>query len=127
MAPILHRLFSDIESQNKLPDSTGLGIITLLHKKGDRNQIGNYRPISILNNDYKIFAKMLASRLKQVIGTVVNNNQAYSIQGRDIANTILSIKYVMDKMFESRGIILSLDFNKAFDRVEHLLLWAVLK
>lgn len=76
----------------------GLSIITLLFKKGERTQIGNYRPISLLNSDYKILAKILANRLKRVIGTVVNVNQAYGIPGRDIADTILSLQYFIDKM-----------------------------
>lgn len=119
-------LFFDIEKSNKLPDSMGLSIITLLFKKGERTQIGNYRPISLLNSDYKILAKILANRLKRVIGTVVNVNQAYGIPGRDIADTILSLQYFIDKMCKTSGVLISLDFNKAFDRVEHEFLWSVL-
>ena len=53
-----------IQSENKLCQSQYKGVITLLHKQGERNEIKNYRPIALFNNDYKIIAKALAEKLK---------------------------------------------------------------
>ena len=63
---------------------------------------------------------MLANRIKGVIGTVVGSTQAYSIPGRDIADTISSIRDTITHMKGNDiGIVASLDLNKAFDRVDH--------
>lgn len=52
------------------------GVITLIYKKGDRADLGNYRLIRLLNTDYKIHAKVLWLRLREVIGSVVGLTQA---------------------------------------------------
>lgn len=96
------------------------GVLSILFKnKGSRLRLENYRPISLLNTDYKILAKILANRLKKVIGSIVAPTQAYSIPGRDIGDIISTIRDVVFYMKKEGGILLSLDLNKAFDRVEH--------
>ena len=50
-------------------------IITLLYKKGMRENITNWRPISLLNSDYKIITKALAMRLRNVMHEIINENQ----------------------------------------------------
>jgi len=83
----------------------------------------------MLNTDLKILAKILANRLKEIMPKIITTNQAYGVKGKDIADTILSIKdtirYMRDKKKE--GYIISLDFEKAFDRVDHKYLFDVLK
>ena len=51
------------------------GYITLIHKKGAKNQITNYRPISLLNYDLKIFLKYLTNRLKPLIADLAHEHQ----------------------------------------------------
>ena len=51
------------------------GLITLLFKKGDSQSLNNWRPITLLNCDYKIIAFILASRLQKVITSLVNETQ----------------------------------------------------
>lgn len=126
LAPILLLLFNDCERECRVGDGFAVSVVTLLFKKGDRSCLTNYRPISLLNVDYKILAKVLAGRLKSVIGSVIHPSQAYSVPGRDISDTVLSLRYVLRQMHATGGIHVSVDFNKAFDRVEHSFLWAVL-
>ena len=53
------------------------GVITLLHKKGkDEHDIKNWRPVSLLNVDYKIMTKALARRLEKVIESLIHSNQS---------------------------------------------------
>lgn len=105
------------------------GVITILYKKGSKLDLENYRPISLLNVDYKILTKILANRMKRVIGEVVQPTQCYSIPGRDIADTIGTIRDVIEHMKRDSigGVVVGIDWNKAFDRVEHEFLFRVLE
>jgi len=95
------------------------GVITLLHKKGDRDLMKNYRPITLLSALYKIFAKVLANRLAAIIGNVVHGDQTCA-PNRQISG---SIRAALDIMHHARarrvtGAILFLDQEKAFDVVD---------
>ena len=128
LTPVLDRLFRWIEERNEMPESMSTGLVKIIHKKGSKDRLEHYRPLSMLNGDYKILAKVLANRIKGVIGTVVGNTQAHSIPGRDIADTISSIRDVIAHMKGGNGgIVVSLDLNKAFDRVDHRYLYRVLE
>jgi len=111
-----------------MPASMMTGLVTLVHKKGDKDKLENYRPLSMFNGDYKMIARVLANRMKRVIGSVVGSTQACSIPGRDIADTINRIRDTLDYMKGGiGGIVVSLDLNKAFDRVDHGYLYRVLE
>ena len=127
LVPVLERLYRWIEEKGEMPHSMITGLVSIIYKKGSRDKLENYRPLTVLNGDYKVLAKVLANRLKEVIGTVVGSTQAYSIPGRDIADTISSIRDTIIHMKRnSGGVIASLDLNKAFDRVDHRYLYKVL-
>ena len=67
-----------------LPDSFLTGTIILLYKKKDRKDIRNYRPITLLNADYKILTKILASRLHSTLEHIIAQQQNGFVPGRDI-------------------------------------------
>lgn len=83
----------------------------------------------MLNTDFKILAKMLANRLKKVLPGLITTNQAYSIIGREITDTVSNIRDKISYMIENKkeGYIISLDLEKAFDRVEHDYLFELLE
>lgn len=129
VAPILVKVFKEMERTGMVQDRMVEGVIALVYKKGNRLNIENYRPISLLNVDYKILTKVLANRVKKVIGSIVQPTQSYSIPGRDIADTIGTVRDVIEYMKRDKkgGIVLGIDWNKAFDRVEHKYLFKVLE
>ncbi|KAG7496752.1 hypothetical protein JOB18_024398 [Solea senegalensis] len=128
LSPILQSVFQEIDSRGYAPETLTSGLITIVYKnKGDKTNLQNYRPISLLNTDYKILTKALANKLKTVIPGLVHQAQAYSIPNRDISDPILSTKSALSQMSNSGGIYLGVDFEKAFDCVEHEFLWATLK
>lgn len=108
-------------SSGNLPFSLRRAIITLIPKKGDLTDIANWRPVSLLNTDYKIFAKLLANRLKLCINNVVHQDQSYCVPGRTINDNICLIKNVIDysNCNNSPLAVVNLDQKKAFDNVEH--------
>ena len=105
------------------------GILTLLYKKGDKDALTNWRPISLLNTDYKILAHILANRIKKVINNLISTDQSGYLKGRNIGFNIRIIQDVIDycENNEQDGAILFLDFQKAFDTVNHEFLKNVLK
>ena len=95
-------------------------IITLLYKKGEREDLANWRPISLLNTDYKIITKILAQRLKSVLPKLVHPDQKGFIPGRNIADANRLLQDVIDysEQKQINGSIIFVDYQKAFDRVE---------
>ncbi len=83
----------------------------------------------MLNTDFKILAKVLANRLKKVLPEIITTNQAYSIIGREITDTVSNIRDKISYMIESKkeGYMVSIDLEKAFDRVEHDFLFELLE
>ena len=97
-------------------------IITLLPKSEDKEQlknISNFRPISLTNTDYKIYSKVLAMRLQQVIHKLVSHDQVGYIKGRNINDHIRFIDDIINysKIKNLSGLLVSLDYRKAFDTV----------
>ncbi|MCV6606788.1 MAG: reverse transcriptase domain-containing protein, partial [Campylobacterales bacterium] len=72
-------------------------VITLIEKKGkDRSLLENWRPISLLNVDTKIMTKVLATRIKEVLPSIIHHNQTGYIKDRYIGEIIRSIFDIMD-------------------------------
>ena len=92
-------------------------IIRLLHKKGDKTNLENWRPISLLNYDYKIATAVLARRLQGVISELISHDQVGYIKGRSLAENIRMIEdlFYYVRNFSFKGIALLSDFKKAFD------------
>ena len=97
-----------------------LATIVLLYKKGPRQDIRNWRPISLLNTDYKILSKVLAERLKPVLKEIIHPDQKGCVPDRLIGQNIRLIDDILYEMEieDMDGLILQLDQEKAFDRVE---------
>ena len=96
------------------------GVITLVPKHGkDVRHLSNWRPISVLNTDYKILTKLYALRLQTVLGDIINPDQVGYLKGRFIGENIRTIKDIMDytQYFKMSGLIALIDFQKAFDTV----------
>ena len=70
--------------------------MSLIFKKGDRQLITNYRPISLTNTDYRIIAFVLAQRMQKVIGNIVGPDQSAYIKGRFIATNVRLVEDVID-------------------------------
>ncbi|KAK3728096.1 hypothetical protein QZH41_003920 [Actinostola sp. cb2023] len=114
--------------RQKLTESQTQSIISLLFKKDDRLLLKNWRPISLLNVDYKICTKALANRLKVVLPSVLHPDQTCSVPGRSIFENTFLLRDIFDyaEAKQLPGAILALDQEKAFDRVDRAFLDRVL-
>ena len=112
-----------------LTNSQHRGILTLLYKKGEREDIRNWRPLTMLNVDYKIIAKILANRIKPVLPNIIKDDQKGFVPGRNIhdANRLLQDIIQYNDNENKEGAIIFLDQEKAFDRVEWGWLYKCLK
>ena len=104
------------------------GIISFVFQKGDRLDARNCRPISLLNVDYKLAYRAIAGRLLKVIHSVVNKDQTCGVPGRFIGENVALLRDVVDFASSSNVpvAIISLDQEKAFDRVDWRLMRATL-
>ena len=97
------------------------GVITLRPKEdSDLSTLANWRPITLLNLDYKIASKIIARRLEKVLALLINPDQTGFIKGRYIGQNIRLINDILEqtKLQNIPGILLQLDFRKAFDTIE---------
>ena len=124
--------FTAVANQNhaatKMSPSQREALLKLLFKKNDKEPLKNWRPISLLNVDYKILAKALALRLRQVLSEIVHTDQTCGIPTRSIHENIMKIRDVIHHTHSSgQAIVIGVDQEKAFDRVDRNYLFQVLE
>ena len=114
------RSFNCSIRKGELSSSQRLWIISILPKGNKpRDFLKNWRPISLLNTTYKIFAGVIANRIKGVLNTIIHENQKGFLSGRFIGeNTRLMYDIISHMEYQNKsGMLLLLDFEKAFDSV----------
>ena len=113
-------------SDGKLSHSQYLALIILLYKKGLREDLKNWRPISLSNTDTKILTKVFAERIKIVLPEIIDKDQFGCVKGRKIGHSIRLINDVFSELDNKNAVLLT-DKQKAFDLVEWKWLFFVLK
>lgn len=112
----------EIISNETLATTMKQGLFSLIPKPDkDKRLIDNLRPITLLNTDYKILAHVIANRLKDGLDQIISETQSGFLKNRSIHNNIRLVLDLLDynHLIEDDGVILFLDFYKAFDTVEH--------
>ncbi|TFY57613.1 hypothetical protein EVJ58_g6920 [Rhodofomes roseus] len=126
----LTMVFNDIETHGKLPDSRFAdGWLCPIYKKGDKRKIENYRPITLLNTDYKIYTRILTSKLGTIATTLIHEDQAGFVPNRHIENQTQTCRVLVDyaEALDEDGVIVALDQEKAYDKIDHTYLWQALE
>ena len=130
LLPVLCTLYDVIYESGKLSPSQKVSYITLLCKDANHpEQMTNYRPISLLNVDNKILTKALSKRLESVLEQIIHPDQSCGVPNRSIIDNCHLIRDIINyaDLKNVNGILLSLDQEKAFDKVSHIYLFETLK
>lgn len=128
---VLLNVLREAYDVKKLPPSFLKTHTILIPKSEDSVKlrcVTNYRPITLCNTDYKIFTKILTRRLQHVICQIVGEHQTCGIKGRTIQSNIHIARSVLECCSDEmeQVAMLQIDLEKAFDRVNHDVLWQVL-
>ena len=93
-------------------------MITLIPK--EPKILNKFRPISLINCSIKIFAKMINNRLVSVADRLISSNQTAFIKSRYILESVVAAHGIIHEVHRKNesGIILKLDYEKAYDRVD---------
>ncbi|CAH2097703.1 unnamed protein product [Euphydryas editha] len=129
LSPILTEVFNEIIHTGNIPKQWAESHIILLYKKGSKDDIGNYRPISLISNVYKVFAKVILDRISVRLDENQPVEQAGFRKDFSTIDHIHTIKQIVQKYNEyNKNIYLAfIDYSKAFDCLEHQSVWQSLK
>lgn len=123
-------IFQDIQAHGVDPETDFTnGWICPIYKKKDPTIVENYRPITLLNTDYKLMTRALSLQLLDSIRTIIHRDQAGFIPGRSIFDHI-RLSRLMTTFAEvtgKNGTIVALDQEKAYDKITHNYLWKTMK
>ena len=103
--------------------------IVMVPKKVGAEDLKDFRPISLMNNLYKLLAKVLRNRQKRVMNCLVNKAHNTFVGGRPISDASLIANEVIDSMKrrKERGVLCKLDIEKAYDHINWSFVLATLK
>jgi hypothetical protein len=105
------------------------GILSLIPKVSGAEQISRYRPIALINVIFKIISKAYACKLDPIAHRIISPNQTAFIKGRNILDGPLALLEIIHDIRKRKhsGVLLKLDFEKAYDRVNWDFLGEVLR
>jgi len=121
MVAAFNEPFLSAETSPHLSEVSQTGLVVLIYKEGGkpRDDPDSYRPITLLNCDVKLVAKVLVLRMGRALDTVIDVTQTAFVPGRWIGDNVLfhleELDYV--QATNASACIVGLDYNKAYDRV----------
>ena len=121
------KFFNAIPDRGEVPDDRTLSVYCPIFKKGDRKEINNYRGISLANCLCKLFTSLLAERMQKDL----ESRRALGVEQACFRESMAwtdhaFVLYTIDSFYlaqRKRLFVTFIDYEKAFDRVDHTLLW----
>ena len=122
MCKTLNTMFKAVKRNMKLPKAWKIAAVSPIHKKGERKLVENYRPVSLLNIESKIFEKCIYEELPAHFKFLSSKQHGFVPQRSVYMNMLLFLKKIheaLDENVQSEIVVFYTDFAKAFDRVPH--------
>ena len=127
LAPMLARVYTAMAKVGEVPQGFLDGLVVTLYKAGAKTLPVNYRPITLLNADYRVLAKVLAMRLRGVQGKLISPEQTGFLPDRHIGENIMLLQLFPEALPpDSPALAIFLDFYKAYDTVNRSVMYAVM-
>jgi hypothetical protein len=103
--------------------------LTLIPKIEDASEMRNFRPISLLNCSFKIFGRLLTTRLEKICDRIVAQEQGAFIRVRYILESVVIAHKIVHSLHKSKesGVIIKLDYEKVYDRINLDFLFEILR
>ena len=121
--------FREFYEHKKFIRNMNTTFLVLIPKKGDAKDLKDFRPISLVGGLYKLLAKVLANRLKRIIGKVIFPAQNAFVEGRQILDATLIANEGVGSWLRRNesGLLCKLDIAKAYDHINWDFILMVLK
>lgn len=117
----LLQVYNSFFETGKIPKEITRGVIVCLSKSNRPKTVSDYRPLTLLNTDYKIYARVLANRIKMTMRDIISDTQYSAAPGRNILDAATGIRDVIavGQNTQNGFCLLTIDFERAFDNVAH--------
>ena len=124
LIPLLNQSFNNAFIRKQLSSSQSVALIKLIPKIPKPTSVKDWRPIALLNTDYKILSSIISNRLKPILNSIISPEQQCGLPNRQIFNNHLNILSAINysKDFQQPLAIVQFDFYKAFDSISHTFL-----
>ena len=112
------------------PERWRKGIINPIFKKGDDRAVENYRGVTLLNTEYKLYAMVLGERLKVIAERILPDSQAGFRKGKSAMDNIYILNRIVEQRIRRPGgklVAFFVDFKAAFDTMDRKILWETMK
>ena len=131
MLDLITFILNFIFVKDTFPEDWAVGVVVILHKDGDTNDLNNFRGITLLSMLGKLLIGVLNNRLSEVLQeeNLLNENQAGFRKGYRTTGHIFALLTLINhykNVKKMKLYVCSVDFRKAFNKVSHSLLWAKL-
>ena len=115
----LLRMFWAFLKKTEVGGSTNSTFLALIPKEFNPTSFDRFWPISLCNASYKILAKLLANRLKPLLGTLISPLQGGFVKGRHLIDNVIQIQESLHSSFQRKDkrMLIKLDMKNDFDRV----------
>ncbi len=116
-------------ASHQMPKRSNSSFMTLIPKREDAKRFSDFRPISLVSCYYKIISKLLANRLSKIIHKVISEEQHGFLSGKQTLDCVMVANETVHHLRHSNqeGLLLKLDFEKAYDSVDWVYLDDVLR